>query len=358
MAARGGERFIKGPARWYQTGSMDAKGQTRMTQPPPATHRHRLVVSIINYRTGAMTIGCVQSVLEDLGDVDGHVVVVDNASGDGSADEIAGWIAAQPAGIPVSLVRSARNSGFSGGHNQGMAARPGDFYLILNSDAKLRPGALAALLAAADANPRAGLIAPRLEDEDTTPQISAFRLPGPASEMIRGAGSGPVTRLLARWDMPLGTEPEPDRIGWVSFACVLVRAELAEQIGPMDEGYFLYSEDADYCWQAARAGWSILFEPRARIVHFRGGSAPVKRLTAARKRLPAYYYASRTRLLYKMHGRLGLLAANLAWTLGRGLAWLRPLTGRAVDKGIAGQAGDIWINFLDPLGDARAPGDP
>jgi N-acetylglucosaminyl-diphospho-decaprenol L-rhamnosyltransferase len=119
----------------------------------PPRPAHEIVVSIINYRTGEMTIDCVKSVLADIGALDVHVAVVDNRSDDGSADRIAAWIEAQSPRPPVSLVRSATNSGYSGGHNQGMGYREAEAYLILNSDAVLRPGALSTLLEALRADP-------------------------------------------------------------------------------------------------------------------------------------------------------------------------------------------------------------
>ena len=120
-----------------------------------------LVVSIINYKTGEMTIAAAQSALEALGDRDGRVVIVDNASGDGSDEQIEAWIK-DTADPRMQLVRSQINGGFSAGHNIGMEAVPGArYYLILNSDALLRPGFFDALLDTADRHPRAGLIAPQ-----------------------------------------------------------------------------------------------------------------------------------------------------------------------------------------------------
>ena len=314
-----------------------------------------LVVSVINFRTADMTIDCVRSVLADIGALRAHVVIVDNRSDDGSADAIESWIAGLGSGAPVSLLRSATNAGYAGGHNQGVAFLPARRAMILNSDALLRPGALATLLAALDADPRLGIVAPRLEDLDGSPQISCFRFASPLGELIRGAQLGPVTRLLRRWDTSLPVNPPPDRIEWVSGACMMKRSEMITDIGPMDDGYFMYFEDADYCLRARRAGWRIAYAPQARVVHLRGGSAPVKKLTAARKRLPAYYYASRTRFLHRAWGRGGLLAANLLWLLGRGLNLGRYLIGDPPRR-IAGELRDLWINFADPLGDRRAPG--
>lgn len=317
-----------------------------------------LVVSIINYRTAQMTLTCVQSVLADLAGFAGtaHIVVVDNASGDGSAEELAAWIESQPEDLPVTLVRSATNSGFSGGHNQGITAREARFYLVLNSDAILRPGFCQTILEAAENDPKAGLFAPRLEYDDGEQQISCFRIPTPASELIRGAATGPVTRMFKGYDVPLSMPPAPDQIGWASFACILLRGEMVQQIGLMDEGYFLYFEDTEYCLRARRAGWEIRHVPEAQAVHYRGGSAPVKSLAKERKRLPAYYYASRTRLLYQAHGRVGLIAANLLWHLGRGIAAARRLVGKPVPRANAAEARDIWINVTTPLGKSHAPG--
>ena len=312
----------------------------------------RLAISIINYRTGDLTWGCVQSVLADLGGrTDATIVVVDNASGDGSAEMLAQRIAAlPPGGTPVRLIASPVNGGFSAGHNLGMGAVAADWYLVLNSDAILRPGFVDIALQAGDGAPAdIGILAPRLEDEDGTPQVSLFRFPTPVSEIIRGANTGPITKVLSRWDVPIHGEAAPGQIGWASFACILLRGAMVRAIGPMDQGYFLYFEDAEYCLRARRAGSRLAPLPQARAVHFRGGSGPVKSLATARKRLPAYYYASRSRFMRQIAGPVGPLLANLGWIGGRGVAHLRRLTGRDVPGRTQGEAGDIWINSLRPL---------
>jgi hypothetical protein len=315
-----------------------------------------LVVSVINYRTAEMTIRCAETVLAALEGVDGHVALVDNFSDDGSVETLQAWIDALGPDAPVSLTAAPTNTGFSGGHNIGIRARKARFYLIFNSDAELKPGAARALLDCAAANPRAGLIGSRLEYENGEVQISCFRFPSAWSELIRAAGTGLVTKLLARHNVPLAMPPDPSQIDWVSFASVMVRAEMVDQIGMMDEGYFLYSEDTEYSWRARQAGWGVVYEPRARAVHHRGGSAPVKAQAAAKKRIPAYFYASRSRFMATAHGRAGLIAANLAWHLGRGVAMLRILMGSKNHRTVAHESRDVWINALDPFGDRRQPG--
>ena len=321
-----------------------------------SSSQHKIVVSIINYRTAEMTIRCVQSVLDDLAGIDGHVVIVDNQSGDGSAEKIEDWISSLPQGERVSFVQSPTNSGFSGGHNQGMAARAAEFMLVLNSDAIVRPGFLGGILDAADANPGIGFFAPCIEYDDGEQQISCFRFPSIASEFMRGAQSGPVSRLFARRQVALQMPPSDADIEWASFACILLRSAMVRQVGPMDEGYFLYFEDVEYCWRARQEGWRITYVPKARAVHFRGGSGPVKTLVKQRKRLPGYYYASRTRLFRQLYGSFGPCAANLAWLSGRLVARLRLLAGRKIPPSNKKEFQDIWTNFLSPLGDSRSSG--
>jgi GT2 family glycosyltransferase len=110
----------------------------------------------------------------------------------------------------------------------------------------------------------------------------------------------------------------------------------------MDEGYFLFFEDADYCRRAREAGWKVLYWPEARVVHLRGGSGPVKSYTAQRKRLPSYYYESRARYFTRFHGRSGFLAANVLWLVGRAIAWPRELLGSKAPGACRFAWWDIW----------------
>lgn len=316
-----------------------------------------IAISIINYRTAALTIDCVRSVLADMGDINGHVVVVDNRSDDGSAEKIEAWLATQAPDVPVTLVLSDTNSGFSGGHNQGIAAVSAKLYLVLNSDAVLHPGFLATMLEAAQEHEEMGFFAPRIEYDDGGVQDSCFRFPSPWSELIRSARSGVVTKLLKHHEVSLGKDPDPAEIEWASFACIVLRGEMFEALGPMDEGYFLYYEDVEYCLRARRAGWRIHYVPQARAIHFRGGSGPVKSLSSERARLPRYFYNSRTRFLHQAHGRAGFIAANLLWYLGRVIKHATRLLGRKIKPMVAAEGRDIWINTTRPLKTGPDPRD-
>jgi GT2 family glycosyltransferase len=307
----------------------------------PGAETLRVAAVVLNYQTPALVLDCLETLVPELDPVRDAAVVVDNASGDGSSEVIRRGVA-ERGWKGVRLVVAERNGGFAAGNNVGVGAVSAEAYLLLNSDTLLRPGAVPRLLEALHSDPRIGIVSPRLEWPDGSPQISCFRLHTPWSEMIYTAGTEPVRRLLARWDVPIPVADAPFEPEWTSFAAVLIRGAAVERVGPLDERFFMYYEDVDYCRRARQLGWRVLHEPRARVVHLRGGSSPVKALQAALKRRPRYFYASRTRYFRNAYGALGLLAANLAWTAGRGIAFARELAGQKEPHAVERELLDIW----------------
>lgn len=287
-----------------------------------------LAIVIVNYRTAGLVIDCLASLVTERSVCHFKVVVVDNASGDDSPDQICQAISDHDWSEWVQVLRSPVNGGFSAGNNLGMQSLKAGGYLLLNSDTIVRPGAVVKLIEEFHRNPRAGLIGPRLEFPDGTAQVSCFRFPSFFSEVIRGACTGPVTRILRKWNVPIPVsdcDAEPE---WLSFAAVLIRGEVLDKVGMMDDGFFMYFEDVDYCRRAVSAGWDLACCPDAHIVHLHGQSSGLTELNAAVKRRPAYYYAARARYLRKWHGIAGMVAANLGWCLGRMIGFTRELMGR------------------------------
>jgi len=311
---------------------------------------YQLAVVIINYKTPEMLIDCLESLLPEMQGINAKIVVVDNFSQDESLLLIQQWIDDQAAGDLVMLIASAENSGFSGGNNTGISAVNAEYYLLLNSDTLVRQGAIALMLNAAVEDLEAGLISPRLEWPDARPQESCFRFHTPVSQLIGSANTGLITRLLKKYNVPYAVSNQRDFYDWTSFACVLVRAEVFKDVGLMDDGYFMYFEDVAFAYHAQQAGWKVLNVPGAHVVHLRGGSSPLKSQAKLRKRLPRYFYESRTRFFYQVYGRFGLLLANMFWTLGWGVSTLRRLLAASFKASISeSQWKDIWINFFNPL---------
>jgi GT2 family glycosyltransferase len=309
---------------------------------------HRVAAVVLNYRTPDLSLACARSVGPQLGP-DDVLVLVDNQSGDGSAERLRAGLPALEALGParVLLVESPVNGGFAAGNNLGIRAVDAGAYLLLNSDTVVRPGAVDRLLAALESDPRAGLVSPALVDPDGSPQVNCFRRHSPVSELLSAARTGPIDRLLERWVVPLHAPGAHDELRagfeWTSFAAVLISRAVIHRVGLLDEGFFMYFEDVDYCLRVRAAGFELRHEPRAEVVHIHGASSQVEALAHARRRRPAYYYAARRRYFEKTFGKAGPALANALWTVGRGIAWLREVAGSKQPHACALELVDNWL---------------
>ena len=304
---------------------------------------------IVNYRTPQYLIDCLPGLIREIDGIDACITIVDNKSGDDSVKVIKEWISSNGAEHKVCIIESASNSGFAAGNNIGIKVQHAQYYLLLNSDTLIREGAIRTMLDTALQFPDAGLISPRLEWPDGTGQESCFRFHSPFSEFSGASQTGLIDRLLGKYIVALPVQTQIARPGWTSFACVLIKDEVFQQVGLLDDGYFMYFEDVEFCHRARKAGWEIVHNPAAHVVHLRGGSSSVKKQTHLKKRVPKYYYESRTRYFHQAYGWTGLTAANLLWSLGRLISRARQLMGRSDKAAIEGQWLDIWTNWLNPL---------
>ncbi len=220
----------------------------------------RVSALIVSYNTCELTLAAIASVADEPGV---EVVLVDNASHDGSADAIA-------AQFPeLALIRSNRNLGFAGGVNLAASRATGDYLLVLNSDARLVPGALQVMLSSMEAHLRAALIGPSLVYPDGQRQDAAFRFPGLVQIAL---DLKPVPRLMGSWINGRVHAALPVQIDHPLGACMLIRHSAWLDVGPLDEGYFMYLEEIDWCRRAQLHGWQVWYEPRAVCVHHGGSS--------------------------------------------------------------------------------------
>lgn len=310
---------------------------------------YELCVVLLNYRTPNMVLDCLETLASQANELCAKVVVIDNNSPDDSTKIIQNWINKSSYDSTVELACSPHNGGFSSGNNFGIRSTKAKYYLLLNSDTLLRKGALAEMVAAISSDSKIGLLGPRLEWPNETPQESCFRFHRPLSQFVASANTGIFTKILNRYEVAQRVQPTPRNYEWVSFACVMIRNEVFDQIGLLDEKFFMYFEDVEFCWRAVKAGWLIRNHPSARVVHLRGGSSLVKTNIAQRKRQARYLYESRTRYFFLTGGRLGLLASNIFWTLGWLFASLRALLQKDfVSPACEREWKDIWINFTNP----------
>ena len=226
-------------------------------------------VIVVNWNLKDILRECLESVRRQGAGLSLELIVVDNASSDGSADMIA-------AEFPEALlIRNAENRGFSSANNQGMEAAGGRYLFLLNSDAILHEDALVLMVEFMDANSEAGVCGPRVINQDGTPQL-------------RSKGYFPsIPRALAHFFLPsrirhgrllsLGFYEPGDSTGarpvdWLSGCALMVRSEAVDQVGALDADVFMYCEDVDWCFRMKQAGWNVYYVPAAAVTHFGGQS--------------------------------------------------------------------------------------
>ncbi len=242
-----------------------------------------------------------------------EVIVVDNASTDGSLDMLRAEF------LGVTLVANADNLGFPAANNQGLAAARGRLVMTLNPDTEVVGDALARLIAYLDAHLDVGALGPQLLNLDGSIQSSRRRFPTLITALfestwLQGIAPRGVLRRYTMDDAPADATHEVD---WVTGACIVVRREALEAVGGFDERFFMYSEELDWCRRIKRAGWKIVYLPEAKVIHHAGKSSD--QAVAARH---IHFQTSKVRYFQKYHGwlsagvlRLFLLAMYL-WQIG------------------------------------------
>ncbi|HEX3246421.1 MAG TPA: glycosyltransferase family 2 protein [Chloroflexota bacterium] len=250
----------------------DTLGRETGLQTRPA--EHRVSVIILNYNTSNDLRTCLRSVQQTRVGMDQDAIetfVVDNASTDGSADMVA-------AEFPwVKLIRADRNGGYAYGNNLALRESSGRYVMLLNPDALIPPGAIEALYDYLDAHPRAAVVGPRVLRPDgsldlacrrsfPTLEVSSYRMLG-LSKLF------PRSRKFGRYNLTYLDADEGAEVDSVVGACMLVRRAAIEQVGLLDEQFFMYGEDLDWAFRMKQAGWSILYHPGVTVLHRKGESS-------------------------------------------------------------------------------------
>ncbi len=312
-------------------------------------------IVIVNYRTAELTIDCLRALSAQVADlVGGRVVVVDNDSGDGSTKKLFFTIEREGWSGWASMMPLDRNGGFAYGNNAGIRAALAsadhvDYVMLLNPDTVVREGAVKALVEFMERHPHAGIAGSLLENKDGGVECSAHRIHSPLSELNAGARLGLLSRLLHRYVVSESPAAEAHRCDWVSGASLIVRREVIEKVGLMDDGYFLYFEEVDFCRRAQQAGWECWYVPESRVMHLEGASTGIR---ATAKRRAKYWYDSRRRFFVKHYGITGLVAADALWAIGRFSFLLR----RGLGLGARSHVNNDpqWFMFDLLWGDLRA----
>ncbi len=258
-----------------------------------------LSIVILNYNTLEHLRVCLLglqvegSLSRSGGSVEAEVIVVDNASSDGSADMVA-------AEFPwVRLIRSPRNGGFAFGNNQALPRCRGASIMLLNADTLMPPGAIAGLLDGLAAHPEAGIIGPKLLKPDGSMHLACRRsFPTPPIAFYRLSGLSrlfPHSPRFGRYNLTFVDPDQAIEVDSVCGACLLIRRAVIEQVGLLDERFFMYGEDLDWCLRTRLNGWTVRYEPRIVVQHQHGGSSRKRALRTT------YHFFRAMDFFYRKH---------------------------------------------------------
>jgi N-acetylglucosaminyl-diphospho-decaprenol L-rhamnosyltransferase len=249
-----------------------------------------------------------------------EVIVVDNGSTDDSPEMV------RNAFPSVRVVANPENRGFAAANNQAIVSAQGRYVLLLNPDTEVIGDALRAMVAYADAHRDVGVVGPQLLFTDGSVQPSRYRFPTLATAVFESTWiqSCAPKRVLDRYYMRDERDDATHDVDWVRGAALMARREAIEQVGLLDEGYFMYSEELDWCRRIRDSGWRVVYLPEAQIIHHEGKSS--EQAVAARH---ANFQTSKVRYFRKFHGkgaaeflRLFLLGTYIWQTAVEGSKWL------------------------------------
>jgi GT2 family glycosyltransferase len=250
-----------------------------------------LSIIIVNWNTKDLLLQCLESVYQTVRGIEMEVFVVDNGSMDGS-------IAASDERFPeVKFIENKMNLGFARANNQALRIAMGKYLLLLNPDTQVKKEAINRLISFMDAHPEAGGAGAQLLNADGSKQNSIANFPSLVTELFN--------KSLLRWLFPKafpGKErnyPEPIEVDSVIGACMIVKREAVEQVGLLDEDYFLFFEETDWCYRVKRAGWKIYHVPQSEVYHFQGKGAELEK-----RKAKVEYYRSRYHFFKKNRGSL------------------------------------------------------
>lgn len=314
--------------------------------PAPCTHpRHavacdgctrtdltfEVVVVIVNYKTPGLVIKLLQTLRASKPGPMG-VVVVDNASPDASLDVLKRYRNDLGDAEWLHIEASPRNRGFAGGNNLGMACARRVWprvaaYFLLNPDTQIESDAVCELARFLQQHERVGVVGSQVVNPEGRAESSGHRGDGPITQLLAAARPRVLERLFRSRVAGLAGAAQPVQCDWVSGAALMIRRSTLEQVGPMDEGFFLYFEEMDLCRRVRIGGWQVWLVPQSRVCHWEGSSTGI-----STGRRPAYWFASRRRYFLKHFGILGLMAADAAWLTSFTLLQTRHVLGSSAKR--------------------------
>ncbi len=304
-------------------------------QQATSSYSQSIAVVTVNYGTADLAAEAVRSALRQTVDgFDVEIHLVDNASPGDDAAKFTQLHKAEAWSDRVTLYLEAENHGFGRGNNVALNAlatreNPPQYVLLLNPDAMMQDGALAALVQHLEATPSAGSAGAQISKPNVGPVSAAFRFPTAMVEFVSAANIGPITRASGNKTLWMAADLATQQVDWVAGAAVMFRMKALEETGFFDPDFFLYFEEVELMWRLTQKGWPCWFVSEAKVIHVEGAATEVRSEEDVRSRKPAYWYNSRAMYYQKTSkipgAALGRAFARLTGSLiGSTLSFVRP----------------------------------
>lgn len=262
-----------------------------------------LSIIIVTYNPGKIFLDCLKSIADGVGNLAYEIIVVDNASQDGIPQQAAAMFPA------AKFIFNLDNKGFAGGNNQGLAIAQGQFLLLLNPDVVVQPDSLSTLVEFLRHNPSVGIVGPRTLDANGKISLTANAVYTPLTILWQYIGLDRLfpNIIYGRFRHATQTAVEPFEVAWVQGCCLLFKYEVYQQIGGLDEGFFLFAEEPDFCERALQAAWTTMFIPQSVISHLESNSVskyPERKIRNYHIS-PLYYFRKRRKELHVVMLKIG-----------------------------------------------------
>jgi N-acetylglucosaminyl-diphospho-decaprenol L-rhamnosyltransferase len=236
-----------------------------------------LSIVIVNWNTRELLRECLASAYGTIEELEYEVLVVDNNSNDGSAEAVATEFP------QVRLIRNHDNVGFARANNQAIRVSRGRHVLLLNSDARLLPGTANAMVELLDRKPGVAIVGVQVLNPDGSFQASYSDFPSLVGELLLATKLARPLRGAAYPNYPLEQSQHERSTDWISGACLMARRAAVNEVGLLDESYFMYTEETDWCYRMRQAGWTVYYLAGSRVIHW--GSQSSRRVPEPRRSL-------------------------------------------------------------------------
>lgn len=250
----------------------------------------QLSVIVVSWNTRELLRQCLKTLLLEIKEIEAEVFLIDNDSADGSAQMVASEFPT------VKLIANPTNRGFAAANNQALEQCKGHYVLLLNPDTEVRPDAIKTLLEFMTQHPRAGIVAPQLLNSDGTIQQSCRAFPTFFNLLVELLGLSrlfPNVQRFREYKMLDWNHDDERQVDQPEGACLLLRRQVIDEVGNLDEGFFMLFEEVDWCYRIKERGWEIWFTPSAKVVHHYGQSikqVKAKMILSSHRGLYRFWY--------------------------------------------------------------------